>query len=81
MGTHCNCLCDESIMNGPHASSMMNEKNDYDSSLSTSATTNYAKTFVASTPMPCVNVISSRRLQNNNDQWGCATIVHMMNRL
>ena len=36
-------------MNGPHALSMMNENNDYDSNLNTSTTTNYAKTFIAST--------------------------------
>ena len=79
MGTCYNCPCDESIMNGPLALSMMNENDDYDSNLNTSATTNYTKTFVASTPMPCVNVISSRSLQNNNDQWGHAAILYAMN--
>ena len=77
MGTCYNFPCDESIMNGPHALSMMNENNDHDSNSNTSATTNYAKMFIAS----AMNVISSRRLQNNNNQWGHATIVHVMNRL
>ena len=74
-----NCPHDKSIMNGPHALSMMDENNNYDSTLNTTTTTNYAKIFIASTPMPCMNNISSCCLQNNNNQWGCAAIVHVMN--
>ena len=57
----------------------MDENGDYDSTLNTTTETNYAKVFIASAPVPRANNISSCCLQNNNDQWGHAAIVHVMN--
>ena len=78
-----NFPCDKSIMNGPcilhHMLCVMDENNNHDSTLNTTTTTNCAKVFIASTHMPCMNSISSCCLQNNNNQ-GCAAIVHVINK-